>query len=336
MTSKSLRKFAGATINADDLFERYKIACDLKQPVDHDKIMLALHRWADKIGIPDVPIKFVTTAKEVEVAVSAARAAWDARAAWAAWAVSAARVVSAVSAARAVSAVSAVSAAWAARAAWAAWDAWAAKDAWDVSYISIAAIGASSEGEQETLEKWLPIFEAFEAGAFSLWVGKDIIYVAVIPTKVLVDDQRRLHCENGPAFVWLDDIRDYYWQGVNVPEAWITNPASIEAKVALSESNMERRRAACALIPGGWETILKELEAKTIDLDGDPQIGELVEVGLPGQGKEKLKVRYLRVQCGTGRKFAVCVPPDTKTALDAQAWMLGLPTEKFVRPEIRT
>ena len=96
------------------------------------------------------------------------------------------------------------------------------------------------------------------------------------------------------------------------------------------------RRAACALIPGGWETILKELEAKTIDRDGDPQIGELVEVGLPGEGKEKLRARYLRVQCGTGRKFAVCVPPDTKTALDAQAWMLGLPTEKFTRPEIRT
>ena len=84
MTSKSLRKFAGATINADDLFTRYKIACDLKQPVDHDKIMLALQRWTDKIGIPDVPIKFVTTAKEVEVAARAARAAWAARAARAA------------------------------------------------------------------------------------------------------------------------------------------------------------------------------------------------------------------------------------------------------------
>ena len=88
MTSKSLRKFAGATINADDLFARYKIACDLKQPVDHDKIMLALQRWTDIIGIPDVAIKFVTTAAEVEVAARAAWAAWDARAAWdacAAW-----------------------------------------------------------------------------------------------------------------------------------------------------------------------------------------------------------------------------------------------------------
>ena len=78
MTSKSLRKFAGATINADDLFARYKVACDLKQPVDRDKIMLALQRWTDKIGIPDVAIRFVTTAKEVEVAAGDAGAAWDA------------------------------------------------------------------------------------------------------------------------------------------------------------------------------------------------------------------------------------------------------------------
>jgi hypothetical protein len=307
MTSKSLRKFVGATINADDLFERYKIACDLKQPVDQEKITLALQRWADKISIAGTAIKFVATAKEVEVAARAARDAWAAMAAMAA------------------------------RAAWDAWAAraaWAARDAWDVSYISTAAIGASSEGEQETLEKWLPIFEAFEAGAFSLWVGAETIYVAVVPTKVLVDDQRRLHCENGPAFAWLDNIRDYYWRGVHVPESWIMDRGSLKADVALSEPNIERRRAACEIL--GWDAILKNLGAATIDKDGDPQIGELVEVKLPGENNKKITARYLRVQCGTGRKFAVCVPPDTKTALDAQAWMLGLSLDKFQRPELRT
>ena len=319
MTSKSLRKFAGATINADDLFERYKIACDLKQPVDQEKITLALQRWADKIGIAGIAIKFVTTAKEIEDAVRAARAARDARAARAAWDARDAR------------------AAWAARAARDARDARAARDAWDaweVSYISIAAISASSEGEQETLEKWLPIFEAFEAGAFSLWVGAETIYVAVLPTKVLVDDQRRLHCENGPAFAWLNDIQDFYWRGIRVPESWIMDRATLTADMALSEQNIELRRAACEIL--GWDTILKNLGSVTIDKDGDPQIGELVEVKLPGEDKKKITARYLRVQCGTGRKFAVCVPPDTKTALDAQAWMLGLPLDKFQKPEIRT
>ena len=180
------------------------------------------------------------------------------------------------------------------------------------------------------------MFEALEAGAFALWIGAETIYVAVIPSVVKVDEQRRLHCEDGPAFAWVDDIREYYWRGVNVPAEWITDPSSIKAEAALAEPNLERRRAACALIPGGWEVILKKLQATTIDKDGDPQIGELVEVGLPGEGGETITARYLRVQCGTGRKFAVCVPPDTKTALDAQAWMLGLPKKEFVRPEVRT
>jgi hypothetical protein len=132
----------------------------------------------------------------------------------------------------------------------------------------------------------------------------------------------------------LDDIRDYYWRGVHVPENWIMDRASLTADLALSEQNIERRRAACEIL--GWDSILAKLGSVTIDKDGDPQIGELVEVKLPGENKTKITARYLRVQCGTGRQFAVCVPPDTKSAIAAQAWMLGISLDKFQCPEIRT
>jgi hypothetical protein len=49
----------------------------------------------------------------------------------------------------------------------------------------------------------------------------------------------------------------------------------------------------------GWERVLSELGAKTIDKDEDPMIGELVEVTIPDVGKEK----FLRVLCGTGRDW---------------------------------
>ena len=359
------------SISTDDLFERFKIACDLNQPVDQEKITLSLQRWADKISAPGVAIKFMTSEKEVKEAARAAMAAWDAqaslasRAAMAAW--DARDAMDARDARDAMDARDAWDAwdAWDARDAWDAWDARAARDAWDaraardawdawdawaaraaraawdardacfdLSFLSVTAICASSEGEEELLQKWLPIFEAFEAGAFALWAGAETFYVVVRPAIPKVDDQRRLHCEDGPAFTWLSDIRDFYWRGVHVPESWITDRKSLTAEMALSEQNIERRRAACEIL--GWTTILSQLSAVTIDHDGDPQIGELVEVKLPGEGKEKITARYLRVQCGTGRKFAVCVPPQTKTALDAQAWMLGLPPTEFVRPEVRT
>ena len=82
----------------------------------------------------------------------------------------------------------------------------------------------------------------------------------------------------------------------------------------------------------GWTKILAALNARVIDADSDPEIGELVEVDLPDSGPE----RFLRVRCGTGREFALCVPREMETALAAQAWTWALDTKDFTRPEIRT
>ena len=81
----------------------------------------------------------------------------------------------------------------------------------------------------------------------------------------------------------------------------------------------------------GWETILNKLDAVTINKDRDPEIGELVCVDIPGIGEEK----FLRVNCGTGRQFALPVPPKMKTALEANAWTWGLSPHQY-KPEVRT
>jgi len=202
----------------------------------------------------------------------------------------------------------------------------------DLSWLSITAIGSLSLNDQKTADIWLPTLEAFEAGAFALWVTDDCVYVSVIPSVVLFDEQRRLHCETGPAFAWLDGIEEYYWHGTNIPKQWITDKASLSAKDALTWKNLEQRRVACSDIVG-WSRILTELDAKTIDEDGDPLIGTLVEVRLPDLATP---ARFCRVKCGTGREFAVCVPPRINTALAAQSWMQGRDLKSFIKPEIRT
>ena len=90
------------------------------------------------------------------------------------------------------------------------------------------------------------------------------------------------------------------------------------------------RRAACEII--GSARILKELKAKTINRDNDPEIGELVEVNLPDAGRE----RFIRVRCGTGREFAIPVPPTIKTALEGNCWTYNLPLELMKLKENRT
>jgi hypothetical protein len=70
-----------------------------------------------------------------------------------------------------------------------------------------------------------------------------------------------------------------------------------------------------------------------IDEDEDAMIGTLLEVNIPDIGREK----FLKVLCGTGRTFAIPVPPNMNTALQAQAWTWNMEVEDFGEgPEIRT
>jgi hypothetical protein len=69
-----------------------------------------------------------------------------------------------------------------------------------------------------------------------------------------------------------------------------------------------------------------------VDENPDPQIGILLELQLPDLDKPS---RFVRVKCGTGRTFAVCVPDFIETAHEGQAWMSGLDVDHFTKPEFR-
>ena len=155
--------------------------------------------------------------------------------------------------------------------------------------------------------------------------------VSDFPEFIKIDDQNRAHCETGPSHRWRDGWSLYHWHGVSIPAEWIEDKASLTPQIALTWSNVEQRRAACEIL--GWAEILSALDAKIIHADDDPQIGSIVEVTIPEIGRE----RFLRVTCGTGREFALPVPPTIKTAIEAQAWTYGFddPAE-FLPPEIRT
>lgn len=149
------------------------------------------------------------------------------------------------------------------------------------------------------------------------------------PEYIKFDDQNRLHCEDGPAIRYSDGYAIYSWHGTRVPSDWIENKGTLSPETALTWDNVEQRRAACEIL--GWARVLRELNAHVIDCDEDAEIGTLVEVDIPEIGKE----RFLKVLCGTGREFAIPVPPEMKTALEANAWTYGLEPWEY-KPEIRT
>lgn len=164
-----------------------------------------------------------------------------------------------------------------------------------------------------------------------LSVYEDVVVFQDRPEYIKFDDQDRLHSEVGPAIRYRDGFSVYSWHGVTIPGEWIENKNyALTPKIALTWENIEQRRAACEIL--GWSRILRELNATVIDSDADPQIGVLVEVDIPDIGREK----FLKVLCGTGREFAIPVPPDMQTALQANAWSYDVPEDVIKNLEVRT
>ena len=143
------------------------------------------------------------------------------------------------------------------------------------------------------------------------------------------DAAGRLHDVTGPAVAYPDGWAIYAVHGTRVPAEWITAADKLDVRTALTWQNIEQRRAAAEIL--GWDRILRELKPRVVDKDRNAQIGTLLEVDLPDSPREK----FLRVKCGTGRTFALPVPPEMKTAREANAWTYGLTASEYAL-EVRT
>ena len=154
--------------------------------------------------------------------------------------------------------------------------------------------------------------------------------VSDFPEILRRDEQHRPHCETGPSHRWRDGWALYHWHGTRIPAAWIEDRASLTPQAALGQQNTELRRAACEIL--GWNNILAALNARLVDKDDDPQIGELLEVDLPDAPRE----RFLRAQCGTGRTIIVWVSKSHRTALEANAATYQIPPDLLKLKEHRT
>lgn len=199
----------------------------------------------------------------------------------------------------------------------------------DASWLSFYDFFATVVGIEFTVKIDGLIGLAKNSGWVSLY--EDTVVIQQRPELIKFDDQNRLHCETGPAIRYRDGLSVYSWHGVTIPKEWIENKATaLTPKVALTWSNIEQRRCACEIL--GWANILRELNSTVIDSDADPMIGDLLEVEIPEIGREK----FLQVVCGTGRTFAIPVPPNMKTALEANAWTYNLKPIDLRDLEVRT
>jgi len=170
------------------------------------------------------------------------------------------------------------------------------------------------------------------------WPYENIVVACERPKFVKWDEQRRLHGETGPAIQYADGYALHAWHGVRVPAHWIDQRDTLDPNEVIRVENVEQRAAGSAIC--GWPKMLSVLKCKVVDDSGSPDVGQLIELTLPGLREPG---RFLKAHCPRNGIIVEGVPRVSdidnlpiETAIAAQAWRIGDPQSEYAHPPMRT
>jgi hypothetical protein len=129
----------------------------------------------------------------------------------------------------------------------------------------------------------------------------------------------------------LDNVK-LRWRGVPVDRRIVFHPETVTSDEILKENNAEVRRVMLERV--GFERFVELANAKTLDTDRDKG-GErkLLKVVMPSD-EDLVCVSF---SCpSTGRKYVVRVPPTTRTARAAVAWIAGFDNPNDYKPDMES
>lgn len=180
---------------------------------------------------------------------------------------------------------------------------------WDLSWIATTWIGAQQLGR--TIPWAHPLFEAYVAGAWSLYWTEDTLYWIAKPV-VHVEDVnggRRLHCEDGAA-VESDAENLYFWHGVLVPAFAVVRPDWITLDHIHHEENAEVRRVLLERF--GFDRYIRDTGALPLHAD---TFGTLYRIELPGENEPLVVVSMLNSTPepdGSRKQYVQRVEPELR------------------------
>ena len=171
-----------------------------------------------------------------------------------------------------------------------------------------------------------------------VWWHENVCVISDRPSIINRDAEGRLHCENGPSIAYRDGWALHHWHGVSVPLHWIEKRADLDPNEVIKTENTEQRAAGAEIV--GWPKMLSVLKARIINDSGSPDIGQLIELELPGL---QTAGRFLKAVCPRNGIIVEGVPRISDidglpidTALAAQAWRIGDPQSEYHHPTRRT
>jgi len=164
------------------------------------------------------------------------------------------------------------------------------------------------------------------------WPMRGAVVLTDRPTVLHVDQQGRLHNENGPAIAYADGHRYFAWHGTRVPADLIETGWDVTRIMA--ETNTEIRR--CAIERMGWDRFVADSGLTLSDEADDPgNPGQVLRLFDVPRTVLDLPVRVLvcanatRERDGSRHTFGLTVPTDCRTAIAAAAWSFGLAETQY-------
>lgn len=219
---------------------------------------------------------------------------------------------------------------------------WIGGYGWGASFMSFFRDVCNLELEGDFWERSKAYEETCESACW-WWPHTDFVVVSERPKEIHLEQNpqgsgKRLHCETGPAISWPDGWGIYSWHGVVVPAHWILNRDQLDPNEVIQVTNVEQRAAGAQIV--GLNKMLAVLNTKVIDDSGSEDIGQLIEMTLPGLERPG---RFLKARCPRNGTIVEGVPYVSdiddlpiETALAAQAWRIGDPQSEYQHPPRRT
>jgi hypothetical protein len=153
---------------------------------------------------------------------------------------------------------------------------------------------------------------------------KNIAFICDRPTKLLFDNQNRLHAEAEPAIEYADGFKVYTHHGIWLPEKYGKLPIQQwQAQWLLEEDNAELRRILIQII--GYERICEELQVIEIH-----SWHEYTLLRIKGDVDVE-PILLLKMTCpSTGHIHILRVPPNVTNAREAIRWVnWGIDPKEF-------
>ena len=158
-----------------------------------------------------------------------------------------------------------------------------------------------------------------------LWMYDECAVLTEHPDVIHLDEENRLHCEDGPAIRYADGFCRYSWHGFGVEKSVIMDPVTVDR--IDNERNAEVRRVLLERM-----TFEKYMKDSNVEVVHEDRYGKLIRKPNP-QGDEPFMGVAVDNSTpepdGSIRKYILPVPPTMRTAHEAVAWTFEKTPETY-------